>query len=109
MSAVQRVIELPDNFSGVVGSPVFKNQGLSLPVRSLARVLGYVPEPERLGIVVVAAKPYILAVCGVEGTAEMVIKPMSAIAANGIGGTARSAEGALVLILDLAFLQAGAH
>ena len=109
MSAVQRVIELPGNFSGVVGSPVFKDQGLSLPVRSLARVLGYVPEAERLGIVVVAAKPYILAVCGVEGTAEMVIKPLSAIAANGIGGTARSAEGALVLILDLAFLQAGGH
>ncbi len=109
MSAVQRVIELPTHFAGVAGSPVFKDQGLSLPVRSLAGVLGYVPQSERLGIVVVAAKPYILAVCGVEGTAEMVIKPMSAITANGIGGTARSAEGALVLILDLAFLQAGAH
>jgi two-component system chemotaxis sensor kinase CheA len=109
MSAVQRVIELPTHFAGVAGSPVFKDQGLSLPVRSLAGVLGYLPQSERLGIVVVAAKPYILAVCGVEGTAEMVIKPMSAITANGIGGTARSAEGALVLILDLAFLQAGAH
>ena len=109
MSAVQRVIELPSHFAGVAGSPVFKDQGLSLPVRSLAGVLGYVPQSERLGIVVVATKPYILAVCGVEGTAEMVIKPMSAITANGIGGTARSAEGALVLILDLAFLQAGAH
>ena len=109
MSAVQRVIELPKNFSGVAGSPVCKDQGLSLPVRSLAGVLGYVPETERLGIVVVAAKPYILAVCGVEGTVEMVIKPMLAITANGIGGTARSAEGTLVLILDLAFLQAGAH
>ena len=109
MSAVQRVIELPTHFAGVAGSPVFKDQGLSLPVRSLAGVLGYLPQSERLGIVVVATKPYILAVCGVEGTAEMVIKPMSAITANGIGGTARSAEGALVLILDLAFLQAGAH
>jgi two-component system chemotaxis sensor kinase CheA len=109
MSAVQRVIELPSHFAGVAGSPVFKDQGLSLPVRSLAGALGYLPQSERLGIVVVAAKPYILAVCAVEGTAEMVIKPMSAINANGISGTARSAEGALVLILDLAFLQAGAH
>jgi len=109
MSAVQRVIELPSHFAGVAGAPVFKDQGLSLPVRSLAGVLGYLPQSERLGIVVVAAKPYILGVCGVEGTAEMVIKPMTAINANGIGGTARSAEGALVLILDLAFLQAGAH
>ena len=107
MSAVQRVIELPKNFAAIVGSPVVKDQGLPLPVRSLAAVLGYPPQAERLGIVVVAAKPYILAVCGVEGTAEMVIKPMTAISANGIGGTARSAEGALVLILDQAFLQSG--
>lgn len=109
MSAVQRVIELPNHFAGVAGHPVYKDRSLSLPVRSLAGVLGYLPQSEHLGIVVVAAKPYILAVCAVLGTAEMVVKPMLAINANGIGGTARSAEGALVLILDLAFLQAGAH
>ena len=61
---------------------------------------------QRVGIVVVAPKPYILGVCAVEGTADLVIKPLTALAARGIAGTARSAEGSLVLILDLEFLQA---
>ena len=106
MSAVQRVIELPDQYKEVGGAKVFKDQGCPLPVRSLAGVLGYQPALERVGIVVVAPKPYILGVCAVEGTADLVIKPLTALAARGIAGTARSAEGSLVLILDLEFLQA---
>ena len=106
MSAVQRVIELPDQYKEVGGAKVFKDQGCPLPVRSLAGVLGYEPALERVGIVVVAPKPYILGVCAVEGTADLVIKPLTALAARGIAGTARSAEGSLVLILDLEFLQA---
>ena len=107
LSAVQRVIELPDQMKGVGGAPVFKDQGNPLPVRSLALALGYEPVVERLGVVVMATKPYILGVCAVEGTADLVIKPLTALPARGIAGTARSAEGSLVLILDLAFLQAG--
>ncbi len=109
MSAVQRVIELPDQYKEVGGAKVFKDQGCPLPVRSLAGVLGYQPALERVGIVVVAPKPYILGVCAVEGTADLVIKPLTALAARGIAGTARSAEGSLVLILDLEFLQARSH
>ena len=109
MSAVQRVIELPDQYKEVGGAKVFKDQGCPLPVRSLAGVLGYEPALERVGIVVVAPKPYILGVCAVEGTADLVIKPLTALAARGIAGTARSAEGSLVLILDLEFLQARSH
>jgi two-component system chemotaxis sensor kinase CheA len=107
MSAVQRVIELPDHFMEVRGSPVLRDQGNPLPVRSLAGALGYEPATERVGIVVVAAQPYILGVCAVEGTADLVIKPLTALPARGIAGTARSAEGSLVLILDMAFLQSG--
>lgn len=107
MSAVQRVIELPDQFMAVRGAPVFRDQGSPLPVRSLAAALGYEPEVERVGIVVVAAQAYILGVCAVEGTADLVIKPLTAVPARGIAGTARSAEGSLVLILDMAFLQSG--
>ena len=108
MSAVQRVIELPDTFMAVGGAPVFKDQGRPLPVRSLAVALGYERAPERIGVVVSVAQPYILGACAVEGTADLVIKPLTALAARGIAGTARSAEGSLVLILDLAFLQSGA-
>lgn len=107
MSAVERVIELPDERLSVGGSPVVRDQGRPLPLRSLAGVLGYDIQEERLGIVVASTKPYILGVCAVEGTADLVIKPLSAIPARGIAGTARSAEGSLVLILDVAFLLAG--
>ncbi len=107
MSAVERVIELPDELMSVSGQPVFRDQGRTLPVRSLATVLGYEAREERLGIVVAGPRPYILGVCVVEGTADLVIKPLTAMPARGIAGTARSAEGSLVLILDVAFLLAG--
>ena len=107
MAVVQRVVELPDTFMNVGGSPVLKDQGRPLPVRSLANALGYDPCSEKVGIVVAAPQPYILAVEAVDGTADLVIKPMTAIAVEGITGTARSAEGELVLVVGLTFLMDG--
>ena len=109
MAAVQRVVELPEHFMEVGGSPVLKDQGRPLPVRSLAGALGYEPCSERVGIVVAAPQPYILAVAAVDGTADLVIKPMTAIAVDGITGTARSAEGELLLVVGLSFLINGCH
>lgn len=107
MAVVQRVVELPDTFMQVGGAPVLKDQGRPLPVRSLAGALGYEPCLEKVGIVVAAPQPYILAVSAVDGTADLVIKPMTAIAVDGITGTARSAEGELVLVVGLSFLMDG--
>ncbi|OBV36654.1 chemotaxis protein CheA [Janthinobacterium psychrotolerans] len=107
MAVVQRVVELPENFMEVGGAPVLKDQGRPLPVRSLAGSLGYEPCSERVGIVVAAPQPYILAVAAVDGTADLVIKPMTAITVEGITGTARSAEGELVLVVGLSFLMDG--
>jgi two-component system chemotaxis sensor kinase CheA len=107
MAVVQRVVELPETFAEVGGAPVLRDQGRPLPVRSLAGVLGYGAAVERVGIVMAAPHPYILAVEAVEGTADLVIKPMTAIAVPGIAGTARSAEGELVLVIGLAFLLDG--
>ncbi len=107
MAVVQRVVELPDIFSEVGGAPVFRDQGRPLPVRSLAGVLGYEPATEKVGIVIAAPQPYILAVGAVDGTADLVIKPMTALSVPGIAGTARSAEGDLVLIIGLSFLLDG--
>jgi len=104
---VQRVVELPDTFMEVGGAPVLKDQGRPLPVRSLARSLGYEDCLEKVGIVINAPQPYILAVSAVDGTADLVIKPMTAIAVDGITGTARSAEGELVLVVGLSFLMDG--
>src|SRR5471032_2874285 len=91
MAVVQRVVELPEVFMEVGGAPVLKDQGRPLPVRSLAGALGYENCREKVGIVVAAPQPYILAVEAVDGTADLVIKPMTAIAVEGITGTARSA------------------
>ncbi|MDD2727905.1 chemotaxis protein CheA [Malikia sp.] len=107
MSAVERVIELPEELLSVGGLPVVRDQGRPMPLRSLANVLGYEPREEQIGVVVASPKPYILGVCAIEGTADLVIKPLTAMPALGIAGTARSAEGTLVLILDVAFLLAG--
>jgi two-component system chemotaxis sensor kinase CheA len=107
MAVVQRVVELPDTFMNVGGAPVLKDQGRPLPVRSLAGALGYADCSEKVGIVVAAPQPYILAVAAVDGTADLVIKPMTAITVEGITGTARSAEGELVLVVGLSFLMEG--
>jgi two-component system chemotaxis sensor kinase CheA len=107
MAVVERVVELPETFMQVGGAPVLKDQGRPLPVRSLAASLGYEPCTERVGIVINAPQPYIIAVEAVDGTADLVIKPMTALNVEGITGTARSAEGSLVLVVGLSFLMDG--
>ncbi len=107
MAVVERVVELPETFMQVGGAPVLKDQGRPLPVRSLAASLGYEECSERVGIVINAPQPYIIAVEAVDGTADLVIKPMTALQVEGITGTARSAEGSLVLVVGLSFLMDG--
>jgi two-component system chemotaxis sensor kinase CheA len=107
MAVVERVVELPETFMQVGGAPVLKDQGRPLPVRSLALSLGYEACVERVGIVINAPQPYIIAVEAVDGTADLVIKPMTALNVEGITGTARSAEGSLVLVVGLSFLMDG--
>ncbi len=107
MAVVQRVVELPESFAEVGGAPVLRDQGRPLAVRSLAGILGYEACKEKVGIVVAAPQPYILAVEAVDGTADLVIKPLTALAVPGVNGTARSAEGELVLVISLAFLLDG--
>ncbi len=107
MATVQRVVELPDTFESVGGQPVLRDLGRPLPVKSLGQTLGYEKSSERVGIVIAAPNPYILAVDSVDGTADLVIKPLTCITTPGITGTARSAEGELVLVIGLSFLLDG--
>lgn len=107
MATVQRVVELPETFESVGGQPVLRDLGRPLPVRSLGKILGYTPSSERVGIVIAAPSPYILSVDSVDGTADLVIKPLTCITTPGITGTARSAEGELVLVISLSFLIDG--
>ena len=78
-----------------------------MPIKSLGQILGYEKSSERVGIVIAAPNPYILAVDSVDGTADLVIKPLTCITTPGITGTARSAEGELVLVIGLSFLLDG--
>ncbi len=107
LSLVMRVVELPEMFKTVSGGPVMVDQGVPLPVVSLASALGYAETKEKVGLVVSAIPPYILTVDLVDGTADLVIKPLTALSVAGLTGTARSAEGHLVLIVDPEFIQAG--
>ncbi|MGZ3184366.1 MAG: chemotaxis protein CheA [Telluria sp.] len=107
MAVVERVVELPDEFERVGGAPVLRDQGRPLPVRSLAAALQYEDCSEKVGIVINAPNPYIISVAAVDGTADLVIKPMTALSVEGITGTARSAEGELVLVVGLSFLMDG--
>ena len=107
MVAVQRVVELPETFDEVGGAPVLRDQGRPLAVRSLSAILGYEPGREKVGVVIAAPQPYIVAVEAVDGTADLVIKPLTAMSVHGVNGTARSAEGELVLVISLAFLLDG--
>ena len=109
ISLVERVVELPETFEHVSGQPVFRDQGRPLPVLSMAGVLGYPPCTEQAGIVIAAPHPYILSVEKLDGTADLVIKPLSGIEVTGISGTTRSAEGELVLVISLSFLLDGAR
>lgn len=109
MSLVQRVIEIPADTKSISGDPVVMDQGIALPVRSLGGSLGYESPVESAGIVVSANPPYILAVGAVEGVADLVIKPLTTIRVKGITGTARSAEGNLVLIVDPGYIFSGAR
>lgn len=107
MAVVQRVVELPESFEEVGGAPVLRDQGRPLAVRSLAGILGYERGREKVGIVIASPQPYILSVDAVDGTADLVIKPLTALSVPGVNGTARSAEGELVLVISLAFLLDG--
>lgn len=107
MATVQRVVELPDTFESVGGQPVLRDLGRPLPIRSLGQVLGYEKSTEKVGIVIAAPNPYIISVDSVDGTSDLVIKPLTCISTPGITGTARSAEGELVLVISLSFLLDG--
>ena len=81
-----------------------RDQGRPLAVQSLANTLGYTSDNEEIGIIIAAHTPYILTVGQIEGTADLVVKPLTALTALGITGTARSAEGELVLVVSQGFL-----
>lgn len=68
-----------------------------MAVRSLAGAIDNEPGLNRISIVIAAPSPYALAVGVVDGTSNLVIKPLAALSVPGISGNARLAKGELVL------------
>lgn len=107
MVTVERIITLPDTLDSVNSTPVLRDQGRPLPVMSLAKVLGYQPREERLGIIIAASTPYVLTVEDIEGATDLIIKPFREVETIGVTGTARSSLGELVLVVGVVFLLDG--
>lgn len=63
---------------------------------------------ERVGIVIATPSPYVLEVGVLDRAADLLIKPLTAPSVPGTTGRAPSAEGELVLVVDLSFLLNGA-
>ncbi|MBI5331790.1 MAG: chemotaxis protein CheA [Betaproteobacteria bacterium] len=74
-----------------------------LPVRSLARLLGWEPrQAPAFGVLMHAAdSTFILAVDGFVGRDDVVIKPLSDIKPKGVAGATLSGDGSIVLVLDM--------
>ena len=74
-----------------------------LPVRSLARLIGWEAQmAPSFGVLMHAAdSTFILAVDGFVGRDDVVIKPLSDIKPKGIAGATLSGDGSIVLVLDM--------
>jgi two-component system, chemotaxis family, sensor kinase CheA len=83
---VDRVVESLKEFMHLIGSPVLRDQDQSLLVRSLAGAHDNEPGLERIGIVIAAPSPYALMVGVVDGTPDLVIKPLTALSLPGLTG-----------------------
>jgi two-component system chemotaxis sensor kinase CheA len=74
-----------------------------LPIRSLARLLGWeAKHAPAFGVLMHAAETtFILAVDGFVGRDDVVIKPLSDIKPRGVAGATLSGDGSIVLVLDM--------
>ena len=82
-----------------------------LPVRSLARLLGWQSQGvPRYGVLMQsAATKFVMAVDGFVGREDVVIKPLQGIKPKGVAGATLSGDGSVVLVLDMEELLAAPH
>ncbi|MDP2831815.1 MAG: chemotaxis protein CheA [Pseudomonadota bacterium] len=104
LSMVREIIPMkPKEVQRVSGRATMVVRDEVLPIRSLARMLGW--ESQRspaFGVLMHAADTtFILAVDGFVGRDDVVIKPLSDIKPRGIAGATLSGDGSIVLVLDM--------
>jgi two-component system chemotaxis sensor kinase CheA len=82
-----------------------------LPVRSLARLLGWQSKAApRYGVLMqAAATKFVLAIDGFVGREDVVIKPLQDMKPKGVAGATLTGDGSVVLVLDIEELLASPH
>ncbi|MGQ9860760.1 MAG: chemotaxis protein CheA [Thiobacillaceae bacterium] len=104
LSLVREIIPMkPDEVQRVSGRATMVVRDEVLPVRSLAKMIGWESrQPPAYGVLMHAAEStFILAVDGFVGRDDVVIKPLADIKPKGIAGATLSGDGSIVLVLDM--------
>ncbi len=104
LSMVREIIPMkPSEVQRVSGRATMVVRDEVLPIRSLARMLGWeAKHSPAFGVLMHAAETtFILAVDGFVGRDDVVIKPLSDIKPRGIAGATLSGDGSIVLVLDM--------
>jgi len=112
LSLVREIIPIkPDDLQRVSGRATMVVRDEVLPVRSLARMIGWeARQPPAYGVLMQAAEStFILAVDGFVGRDDVVIKPLADIKPKGIAGATLSGDGSIVLVLDMEELLSNAQ
>jgi two-component system chemotaxis sensor kinase CheA len=109
LSLVREIIPIrPDEVQEVSGRATMIIRDEVLPVRSLARMIGW-PQtrPPAYGVLMqTAVRSFVLAVDGFTGRDDVVIKPLDDIKPKGVAGATLSGDGSVVLVLDIEQLLA---
>ncbi len=109
LSMVREIIPIkPDEVQRVSGRATMVVRDEVLPIRSLARLIGWeARQSPAFGVLMHAAdSTFIMAVDGFVGRDDVVIKPLSDIKPKGIAGATLSGDGSIVLVLDMEELLA---
>jgi two-component system, chemotaxis family, sensor kinase CheA len=104
LSMVREIIPIKqDEVQRVSGRATMVVRDEVLPVRSLARLIGWeAKQSPAFGVLMHASDTtFIMAVDGFVGRDDVVIKPLSDIKPKGIAGATLSGDGSIVLVLDM--------
>lgn len=104
LSMVREIIPIkPDEVQRVSGRATMVVRDEVLPIRSLARLIGWEAQKSpAFGVLMHASDTtFIMAVDGFVGRDDVVIKPLSDIKPKGIAGATLSGDGSIVLVLDM--------
>jgi two-component system chemotaxis sensor kinase CheA len=104
LSLVREIVPIkPEEVQEVSGRATMIIRDEVLPVRSLARMIGW-PQtrPPAYGVLMqTALRSFVLAVDGFTGRDDVVIKPLDEIKPKGVAGATLSGDGSVVLVLDI--------